>query len=150
MEIWETNLTGKWVCLYFPRWIQQTHMASSLEDSAQGGPSLQNRDKTTKTPGGRNPNTGHGGPKDHRKRHPRQHQPYDCPTWGPIETLTSQAENLVSQQGMPRSPEYILLAMLSLLARASPIQALTNHTYWAHIPNPSLLHVDRERTNGFN
>ena len=116
----------------------------------KGAPRLQNRDKTTKTPGGRNPNTGHGGPKDHRKRHPRQHQPYDCPTWGHIETLTSQAENLVSQQGMPRSPEYILLAMLSLLARASPIQALTNHTYWAHIPNPSLLHVDRERTNGFN
>ena len=29
MEIWETNLTGKGVCLYFPRWIQRTHMASS-------------------------------------------------------------------------------------------------------------------------
>ena len=38
MEIWETNLTGKGVCLYFPRWIQQTHMASSLEDLTQGGP----------------------------------------------------------------------------------------------------------------
>ena len=24
MEIWETNLTGKRICLYFPRWIQQT------------------------------------------------------------------------------------------------------------------------------
>ena len=38
MEIWETNLTGKGVCLYFPRWIHQTRMASSLEDSTQGGP----------------------------------------------------------------------------------------------------------------
>ena len=85
-----------------------------------------------------------------RKHHPRWHHPYDLPTWGQIKTLTNRAENLVSQQGLPRSPEYILLAMLSLLARASPVQALTNHTYWAHIPNPSLLHVDRERTNGFN
>ena len=48
---------------------------------------------------------------------------------------------MVSQQGIPRSPEYILLAMLSLLARASPVQALTNHTYWAYIPNPPLLQV---------
>ena len=78
MEIWETNLTGKGVCLYFPRWIQQTHMASSSEDSTQGAPSLQNRDKTTKTPVGRNSNTGHGGSKDLREDHrPQQHQPYD-------------------------------------------------------------------------
>ena len=38
MEIWETNLTGKGICLYFPRWIQRTHMASSLEDLTHGGP----------------------------------------------------------------------------------------------------------------
>ena len=38
MEIWETNPTGKGVCLYFPRWIQQTHMASSSEDRTQGVP----------------------------------------------------------------------------------------------------------------
>ena len=48
---------------------------------------------------------------------------------------------MVSQQGMPWSPEYILLAMLSLLACASPTQALTNHTSWAYIPNPPLLQV---------
>ena len=47
-----------------------------------------------------------------RKRHPRRHQPYDLPTWGQIKTLTNQAENLVSQQGMPRSPENLLIAML--------------------------------------
>ena len=51
MEIWETNPTGKGVCLYFPRWIQQTHMASSSEDSTQGALSLQNGDGITRIPG---------------------------------------------------------------------------------------------------
>ena len=55
-----------------------------------------------------------------RKHHPRRHHLYDLPTWGQIKTLTIRAENLVSQQGMLRSPEYILLAMLSLLACISP------------------------------
>ena len=54
-----------------------------------------------------------------RKHHPRWHQPYGLPTWGQIKTLTNQAENLVSQRGLPPSPEYILLAMLSLLACTS-------------------------------
>ena len=76
-----------------------------------------------------------------RKHHPYQPHPYDLPTWGQIKTLTNRAENLVSLQEMPQSPEYILLAMLSLLARASPVQALTNHTYWAYIPSPPLLQV---------
>ena len=35
MEIWEINLAGKGICLYFPRWIQQTF---SSENSTQGGP----------------------------------------------------------------------------------------------------------------
>ena len=76
-----------------------------------------------------------------RKHHLRRHQPYDLPTWGQIKILTDKAENLVSQQGMPRSPEYIFLAVLTLLACTSPIRALTNHTYWAYIPNPPLLQV---------
>ena len=75
-----------------------------------------------------------------RKHHPRWHHPYD-PTWGQIKTLTNRAENLVSQQGMPQSPEYILLTMLSLLACTFPVRALTDHTYWAYIPNPPLLQV---------
>ena len=54
-----------------------------------------------------------------RKRHPRWHQPYDLPTWGQIKTLTNQAENLVSQQGMPRSPENLLIAMLCWPVRPS-------------------------------
>ena len=58
-----------------------------------------------------------------------------------MKTLTNRAENLVFQQGMPQSPEYIFLAMLSLLACASPVRALNNHTYWAYIPNLPLLHV---------
>ena len=42
---------------------------------------------------------------------------------------------------MPRSPEYVFLTMLCLLACTFPAQALTNHTYWAYIPNSPLLQV---------
>ena len=44
--------------------------------------------------------------KKHRTRH---HRPYDLPSWGQITPLTNQAENLISQQGMPRNPENIFL-----------------------------------------
>ena len=85
------------------------------------------------------------------KRHTRGHRPYDLPTWGQIKTLTNQAENLVSQQGMPRNPENIFVAMLALLAFASPAQAeLMSHTYWAYIPNPPFTtgcRMDKKRTN---
>ena len=64
-----------------------------------------------------------------RKHRPQWHHPYDLPTWGQVKTLTNRAENLVSLQEMPQSPEYILLAMLSLLACTSPARPLTNHTY---------------------
>ena len=68
-----------------------------------------------------------------RKHHPRQHHPYDLPSWGQIKTLTNQAENLVSQQATPQNPENIFVAMLALLAFASPAQAeLMSHTYWAY------------------
>ena len=54
-----------------------------------------------------------------------------------IKTLTNQAEILISQQGMPQNPENIFVAMLALLAFASPAQAdLIDHTYWAYKPNP--------------
>ena len=67
---------------------------------------------------------------------------HDLPTWGQIKTLTNQAENLFSQQEMPQNPENIFIAMLALLAFASPAHAeLINHTYWAYIPNPPLLQV---------
>ena len=94
MEIWETNLTGKGVCLYFPRWIQWTHMASSLEDSTQEGtwPSKWRWDN-------KNPR---------RKKfqyRPWRHHPYDLPTWEQIKTLTNQDKNLVSWQEMPQSLE---------------------------------------------
>ena len=36
-----------------------------------------------------------------RKHRPWGHHPDYLPTWGQIKTLTNQAENLVSQQGMP-------------------------------------------------
>ena len=44
-----------------------------------------------------------------RKHRPWQHEPYDFPSWGQIKTLTNEAENLVSQQEIPQSPEYIFL-----------------------------------------
>ena len=55
--------------------------------------------------------------------------PHDLPTWGQIKTLTNQAENLVSQQGMPWNPENIFVSMVALFAFASPAQAdLIDHT----------------------
>ena len=75
-----------------------------------------------------------------KKCHTRCHRPYDLPTWGQIKTLTNQAENLISQQGMPQNPENIFFTMLALLAFASPAQAdLIEHTYWAYVPNPPFL-----------
>ena len=75
-----------------------------------------------------------------KKHRTRRHRPYNLPTWGQIKILTNQAENLISQQGMPRNPENNFVAMLALLAFASPVQAdLIDHTYWAYIPNPSPL-----------
>ena len=51
-----------------------------------------------------------------KKRRTRRHRPYDLPTWGQIKTLTNQAENLISQQGMPQNPENIFsLCLLCLL-----------------------------------
>ena len=80
MEISEINLIGKGVGLCFPRWIQRTHMASSLEDPTQGGPPrLQYRGETTNTPGGRNSNTGHGGSKDLQEAPPSAASPLCSP-----------------------------------------------------------------------
>ena len=73
-----------------------------------------------------------------RKHRPRWHHLYDLPTWGQIKTLTIRAENLVSQQGMLRSPEYILLAMLSLLACISPCSSSDSSSLHTQ---PRLLQV---------
>ena len=86
------------------------------------------------------------------RHHTQSHQPYDLPIWRQIKTLTNQAENLISQQGMPQNPENIFVSMLALLVFASPAQDdLIDHTYWVYIPNPSLLLLviewDRYRTN---
>ena len=73
------------------------------------------------------------------RHHTQSHQPYDLPIWRQIKTLTNQAENLISQQGMPQNPENIFV---TVLAFASLAQAdLINHNYWAYIPNPPLLQV---------
>ena len=67
--------------------------------------------ETTRTPGGRNSNIGHGGSKDLQEDRSRRHQSYDLPTWGQIKTLTNQVKNLVSQQGMPQSPENLIVML---------------------------------------
>ena len=88
-----------------------------------------------------------------KKHRTRRHRPYNLPTWGQIKILTNQAENLISQQGMPRNPETIFVAMLALLAFASPAQAdLIDHTYWAYRGGLTPLFIvgyrmDRYRTN---
>ena len=75
-----------------------------------------------------------------RKHRPRRNQPYDLLTWGQIKTLTNQVKNLMSQQEIPRNHENIFVALLALLAFASPVQAdLIDHTYWAYVPNPPFL-----------
>ena len=59
----------------------------------------------------------------------RRHWPYDLLTWRQIKTLPNQAENVISQQGMPWNPENIFVTMLALLAFASSAQAdLIDHT----------------------
>ena len=51
-----------------------------------------------------------------RKHCPWRHQPYDLPILGQIKILINQVKNLISQQGMPQSPEN-LIAMLCWPAR---------------------------------
>ena len=51
-----------------------------------------------------------------RKHRPRQHQPYDLPTWGQIKTLINQVKNLISQQGLPQSLKtFLSLCSVDLL-----------------------------------
>ena len=104
--------------LVFPQMDPTNSQGFLLGIRPKGAPSIQNGDETTKTPGRRNSNMGHVGSKDLQEDCSRRHQSYDLPTLGQIKTLTNRGENSVSQQGMPWSPEYIFLAMLSLLACA--------------------------------
>ena len=112
---------------------------------------MQDKEETAKSQGGGISSTSHVSFKIFQETPHLTSPTFDLPTWGQIKTLTNQAENLVSQQGMPPNPENIFVTMLALLAFASPAQAdLINHTYWAYIPNPPLLQVikmGRHRTN---
>ena len=81
MEIWEINLIGKGVGLCFPRWIQRTHMASSLEDPTQGGPPAFNIEVRQQKPQEEEiPIQAMVALKISRKHRPRRHQPYDLPS----------------------------------------------------------------------
>ena len=100
---------GKGICLYFPRQIQQTF---SLENSTQGGP---RHSKWKQEPREEEiPIQAMTALKISRKHRPQQHQPYGLPTWGQIKTLTNQVKNLISQQGMPQSPETLSLCSVGL------------------------------------
>ena len=68
----------------------------------------------------------HVGSKDLQEAHPQQHQPYDLPSWGQIKTLTNQAKNLVTQQGMFQNPENLLIAMLTPSACTDPCSSHIN------------------------
>ena len=145
MEIWKINITGKGICLYFFRWTQRNQLAPSLEDPPihpRGATCIQDREETAKSPGGEVSSTSHGGFKNFQEMLYSTSSTLWSPYLGTDKTLTDQAENLVSQQGMPQNPENIFATTLALLAFASPAQAdLINHTYWAYIPNPPLLQV---------
>ena len=107
MKQWKSgklNLQGKGYACISPDGSNELTWLPLQKIRPKGGPSLQNGDRSTKTPGGRNSNTGHW-----------QHSPYDLPTWGKIKTLTNQTKNLVSQQEMPRSPKNISWLVQPLL-----------------------------------
>ena len=55
-----------------------------------------------------------------KKRRTQCPRPHDPPTWGQIKTLTNQAENLISQQGMPRNAENIFLCYACLACFCFP------------------------------
>ena len=90
------------MCLYFPRWIQQTF---SSENLTQKWKQQEHWEEEI-------PIWAMATLKTSRKHRPWRHQPYDLPTWGQIKILTNQVKNLISQQGMPQSPENLLIAML--------------------------------------
>ena len=112
MEIWKTILTGKAVCLYFSRW-RNGFLFRRFD--LRGPPAFKLEMKQQKPQEEEVPIRAMAALKISRKHCPWRHQPYDLPSWGQIKTLTNQAENLVSQQAMPQSPENIFVAMLALL-----------------------------------
>ena len=110
----------------------------------KGTPSIQTRDETAKTPGGKNSNTSHGDFKNSQKR---LHST-SLTLWSPYVGTDNQAENplLIKLKIWFLNREYLRIlkifffAMLGLLAFASPAQAdLIDHTYWAYIPNSPFL-----------
>ena len=70
------------ICLYFPIWIQQTFSSKiSPVFKMQMKQEPQEEEIPIRTMAAL---------KISRKDCPRQHQPYDLPTWGQIKTLTNQ------------------------------------------------------------
>ena len=86
-----------------------------------------------------------------KKRHTRSHRPYDLPTWKQIKTRTNQAENLISQQGMPRNPENIFVTMLVCLLLLPPLRLTCFITLIGliYLTPPFIVgyRMDRYRTN---
>ena len=67
-----------------------------------------------------------------KKCRTQRHRPHDLPTWRQIKILSNQAENLISQQGVPRNPKKFFVICLLCLLLLPPAQAdLVDYTYWA-------------------
>ena len=99
MAIWEINLTGKGICLYFPQ-MDPTNSHGSLSErfDPRGPLAFKMEMKQQEHEKEEIPIWAMVALKI-RKCHLQQHQPYDLPTWGQIKTLTNKAD-LISQQGM--------------------------------------------------
>ena len=91
--------------LVFPQ-MEPTNSRGFLSErfDPRGYPGIQNGDET-RSPGGRNSNMDHVGSTDFQKAPPSAASTLQSPHLGTKTPLTNQAENLISQQGMPQSSE---------------------------------------------
>ena len=106
------------------------------------GPPPSHRNETTKTPGGRNSNTGHGGSKDLQKAPPLAASTLWSPLLGinknPYSSIWKSGFSIEKCLGVLKI--FLQPCLLSLLV-PPPNSSWTNQSHWAYIPNPPLLQV---------
>ena len=61
------------------------------------------------------------------------------PMWGQMKRLTQEAEKTLVKAGQPLNPTNLLLAMMAVVTHQVIGVLVSNHTYWAYIPNPPLV-----------
>ena len=101
MEIWEIILQGKGYACISPGGSNKLTWLPLWKSQPKGPPAFNIEARQQKPQEEEIPIQAMVALKISRKHRPQWHHPYDLPTWGQIKTLTNQAENLVSQQGMP-------------------------------------------------